>query len=177
MIRPALLLLTLTITSMMAGCVATPSPDEDGLLAGAQRVLALDFGRKVTGPRVNRLTRLPAALAGELTRPQSTLRISGNRSLATTAKGELRRGSSAGALLSQLWRSESRRRPHPIENVWPSSFDFAQNTANSIETIGSVLGPGRRPLDEIGDYTHRTDHTDDRPELSFWQRLRRRLPF
>ena len=162
---------------LTAGCVARPDHDQKGLLAGTQRVLALDFGRSVTGIRVNRLTQLPAAFAGEMQRAQPTLQMGGDRSLVTATSNELRRTSLIQARASQLWVTESKRRPHPLEGVWPSSYEFAENTANSIDTIGGMLGPSRRPLNEIGDYTHRTDHADNRPVLSLWQRLRRRLPF
>ena len=165
----------------MVSCVATPDREKKGLLAGAQRVLALDFGRRVTGhvtgPRVKRLTRLPTAVATEFRRTQDVLGLRGNRPLSATATNELRRTERIHKLGSQFLSSEVMRRPTLFEGALPTSFEFSKNTANSIDNLGQLLGPGPRPLNEIDDYTHRTDHTDRRPQSTLWQRLRRRLPF
>ena len=161
----------------MTGCVALPDREQNGLLAGTQRVLALDFGRSVTGPRVQRLTRLPTAFAGEMRRVQTSFGIASGSLLTTATTSELRRTPRIHKLGLQLLGSETKRRPHPFEGAWPSSYEFAENTANGIDTLGRLLGPTQRPLDEINDYTHRTDHADNRPVPTLWQRLRRRLPF
>lgn len=167
----------MTVIILMAGCVASPDAERKGLLTGAQRVLALDFGRKVTGPRVERLTQLPTIFAGELRRAQISLGLQKGRPLTAAATSELRRTQRIHKQGMQLLGSEMKRRPKPFEGAWPSSYDFAKNTANAIDSLGRMLGPGRRPLDEINDYTHRTDHNDKRPVPTLWQRLSRRLPF
>jgi hypothetical protein len=161
----------------MTGCVAQPDREQKGLLAGTQRVLALNFGRSVTGPRVQRLTRLPTAFAGEMRRVQTSFGIGSGSLLTTATTSELRRTQRIHKLGLQLLGSETKRRPHPFEGAWPSSYEFAENTANGIVTLGGLLGPTQRPLGEINDHTHRTDHADNRPVPTLWQRLRRRLPF
>lgn len=164
-------------TLLTTGCVAPPDQGQKGLLAGTQRVLALDFGRSVTGSRVQRLTRLPTPFAGEMRRFQTSFGLGSGSQLKTVATSELRHMQSIHKRGLQLLGSETKRRPHPFEGAWPSSYDFAENTANGIDTLGRLLGQTHRPLAEINDYTHRTDHTDNRPAPTLWERLRRRLPF
>ncbi len=174
--HPLQFLASIIVTLLMTGCVA-PDRDQKGLLAGTQRVLALDFDRSVTGPRMQRLTRLPTAFAGEMRRVQTSFGLASDSLLTTATTSELRRTQRIHKLGLQLLDSETKRRPHPFEGAWPSSNEFAENTANGIVTFGRLLGPTQRPLNEINDYTHRTDHRDNRPVPTLWQRLRRRLPF
>ena len=173
--RTTLLTCTL-LTLLVAGCVATPGRDEKGLLIGTQRVLALDFGHSVAGPRLQRLRRLPAALGGEMRRARTVIGPNSQYPIGPVATSELRRTQRVQQLGLQLLGSEAKRRPSLFQGALPTSFEFAENTANGIDTLGQLLGPGKRPFNEIDDYTHRTDHTDTRPVRTFWQRLRRRLP-
>lgn len=171
------MLTSMTVIILMVGCVASPDTEEKGLLAGTQRVLALDFGRRSAGPRIRRLTRLPTVFAGELRRAQNGLGLQKDRPLTAATTSEFRRFQRLPKQGQRLLRSELKRRPKLFEGAWPSSFEFAKNTANDIDRLGRMLGPSQRPLDEINDYTHRTDHNDKRPVPTLWQRLRRRLPF
>ncbi|MFT4512597.1 MAG: hypothetical protein ACI89X_000727 [Planctomycetota bacterium] len=175
--RSLKLLACIAVTFAVAGCVTTPDREQKGLLVGAQRVLALDFGGSAVAPRVRRLTQLPTAFAGELRRAQTSLGLGDDRPLRLAATSELRRTQRIHTSGLQFLGSEVRRRPKPFEGAWPSSYELAEDTANGIDNIGRMLGPSQRPLNEIDDYTHRTDHTDHRPVRTLWQRLRRRLPF
>ena len=151
------------LATSMVGCVARPGRDQKGLLVGPQRVLALDFGQRVTGPRLHRLRRLPKVLSGEFGRAHAALGLDEERPLTATVGDELQRTKRIYERGAEALGSEAMRRPKLFRGAWPSSFEFAQNTANGIDTLGRLLGPTRRPLGEFDDYTHRTDHTDRRP--------------
>jgi hypothetical protein len=162
--------------ALLAGCVAQPQPQESGLLAGAQRVLALDFGTKTSSSLMRDWRQMPSAFAGEFGRAQSALHLTGRDTLPGAASSELMRSKRFSSHLLRGLEAEASRRPGYPHGLWPTSFQFAQNTANSIDTIGQLLGAHRRPMSESSDYEHRTDHTDQRPELTFWERVLRRLP-
>ena len=172
--RPAAVLL---LVCGMASCIAPPPREADGLLVGAQRVLALDFSSKATGPRLKRLHRIPEALVGEMLRAKATLSIGGDHPATATLEQELLRSKSVTKQVLNLFESETKRRPSATSALWPTSFQFAQNTANGIDTMTRLIGSDRRPMSEISDRVHRTDHTNQRPELTLWQRLQRRLPW
>lgn len=171
------LLCLTTFAALHTGCVAEPRREEKGLMASAQRVLALDFGRRATGPRVRRLQRAPGFLVGELRRAETSFDLTGKSSLSSAARNELLRAKTIESRGAQLLGSEAKRRPHLFEGALPTSYEFAENTANDLDLLTRLLGPGDRPLNEIDDLTHRTDHEDKRPVKTLWQRLRRRLPF
>lgn len=153
-----------------------PHGETQGLLAGTQRVLSLDFGRQVTGPRVQRLQRLPGAFGGEMKRARHLLGIDGSHPLPRVAGDEMKRASNVSSSALTWLGSELKRRPHQIEGVVPSSLKFSRNTANSLSATMSFFGIGKRILPEMTDREHRTNHRDNRAEKTLWQRLRRRLP-
>ena len=156
--------------------MSTPSPSKKGLLASSQRVLALDFGQKVTGPRPQRLQRLPAASMGELRRAKNILGLSKGDTIPRALASEVRRTSSISQSTLKMASTELRRRPRDLERFVPSTQRFSRNTANNLDTALQLFGIGKRPMREVDDLEHRTDHQDTRPEATWWQRLRRRLP-
>lgn len=166
--------LTLTI---LVGCVAKPDRDDKGFMVSAQRVLALEFGTNAMGSRQARLTSLPSALKSEINRVNNSLGLNHEHSIGAAIGSEFRRVGRVGDLGAQFVGAELTRYPHKFGGVWPSSFEFEQNTANGLQAAVWLLGPSQHALGEISDYEHRTDHNDRRPEATFWQRLRRRLPF
>ena len=157
--------------------MATPRREDHGPLVGVQKVLALDFSSKVTGPRKRRLDHLPDAFLGELHRTNSILHLSGDHALPAAAMLDLHRSKGISDRAVQLLGSELSRRPTSTKAMWPSSFELAKNTANGFDSIGRMLGSDQYLMSDISDSMHRTDHTDRRPELTLWQRLQRRLPW
>jgi hypothetical protein len=53
--------------------------------------------------------------------------------------------------------------------------EIAARWAENLANLPAMLGLERRPIGEIDDREHRTDPHDDRPEMSFGERLLRRL--
>ena len=158
-------------TALATACVSEPTPDEQGPMVSARRILALDFSAPKTAARVDRLTELPAAMQDELLRPEAwrseerVLRDEVQR--ATAVPGQLRAGATA----------ELGRRPTAFGRMLPDLHKWEQDLADDLDLSMRLLGTSRHPMGEISDREHRTDPNDDRPELTFWQRLRRRLRF
>jgi hypothetical protein len=154
---------------LLAGCVGSPPANDRGVRISAQRLLALDFGSKVTGARIDRLTTLPAAFGDELQRP--TIWSDGNRPL----RDELRRATNLPGQLRAGARFELLRAPRRLDLLLPDLHDFEQDVADDLDQGLRLFGTGLHPLGEISDREHRVDHRDERPELTLLQRLRRRL--
>ncbi|MDA7936419.1 hypothetical protein N9B90_00600 [bacterium] len=177
MIHPHRGLVSCCALVMLTSCVAKPDRDDKGFMVSAQRVLALEFGVSAAGSRQARLTSLPSAVASEITRASKSLGQNHEHSVGSAIGSEFRRVGRVADLGAQFFGAELTRHPHKFDGVWPSSFEFEQNTADGFQTAVWLLGPSQHALGEISDYKHRTDHDDKRPEATFWQRLRRRLPF
>ena len=100
MTTPRRILASATAAALAAACVSEPTPDEQGPMVSARRILALDFSAPKTAANVDRLTGLPASLQDELLRPQAwrsegrVLRDEGKRAAAVPAAR--RRGLRAG---------------------------------------------------------------------------------
>jgi len=167
----------LLTATLLASCIAAPGREEKGLLAATQRVLALDFSSKASGPRLERLGRMPQVFAAELRRTETSLLLTDEHSTATALGHELQRSKAISGQLRRLVSSEWQRQPHATPAFWPTSFQFAKNTADSVDTAARMIGIEQPPMIEISDRVHRTDYKDERPELTFWQRLARRLPW
>ena len=165
------ILASATAAALAAACVSEPTPDEQGPMVSARRILALDFSGRKTTANVDRLTGLPATLQDELLRPEAwrseerVLRDEVQR--ATAVPGQLRAGATA----------ELGRRPTAFGRMLPDLHKWEQDLADDLDLSMRLLGTSRHPMGEISDREHRTDPADDRPELTFWQRLRRRLRF
>ena len=161
---------------LVASCVGNPDPYDKGLLPSTQRVLALDFGRQVTAQRLQQLRRLPKATGAEIGRASHVLGLDGSNPIRRIKDQEIRRTSGLTDRTLMMFGSELRRRPHELGRMLPSSHQFSRNTANNLDTALRFFGIGKQPLREINDAEHRTDHRDMRPEATWWQRIRRRLP-
>jgi len=157
--------------TLLAGCVSDAARDDRGPLRGARRLLALDSTSRDGSPRAGSLKKLPHALEDELRRP--TAWFDGPVRPARAA----RRARSAVDQLALGARSELMRRPHAPTRLLPDAQEVERDLADDLELGLRFLGPGDRPLGDISDPVHRTDHRDQRPELTLWQRLRRRLGF
>lgn len=118
------------------------------------------FGRTwaALGPELQRVERLPARAATLTTGAPSVLG-------AVPARVE-------AAIAGELARVERLRIPSPL---LPAPEAWAQQTASALSVVPYVLGLDRRPLREPSDREHRTDLHDDRPEVTFWHRIWRRL--
>lgn len=161
---------------LLPSCLNAPNREKKGLLVGTQRVLALDFGRQVTGQRVQRLRRLPSVFGGEMKRARHLLGLDGSNPLPRVAGREMKRTLNLTSRTLEAFATELRRQPHQLDGVIPSSFEFSRNTANNLDTAMRFFGIGKRIMPEITDKEHRTSHRDNRPERTLWQRIRRRLP-
>ena len=168
---PRLLAVALAAATMFGGCVTRPRHDEKGLLPTVRWILAAESGTRATGKRLGKLADTPARLRSELTRiarlPDAT----------AAASSELRRPHGLLMQVQELGWQEVRRRQSFDFGVLPRRHEFAQNLADDLDHALHLLGTGPRPLGEIDDRTHRTDHRDQSPERSLWYRLKRRLPF
>ena len=166
--RPTALLLLLVLP-LAAGCVSEPRANEKGVRISAQRLLALDFGSKTTGRRLDRLESLPAAFAKDLQRPVAW------RQSGQTVRDELRRVSTLPDKLRAGAGYELLRAPKRLDLLLPSVQEFEQSVADGLDQGLRLLGTSLHPLGEISDREPRTDHEAERPELTLLQRLRRRL--
>ena len=153
---------------LAASCVHAPSRDQAGPLASAQRLLAREFGAGVTSSRLARLSELPGTMTDELTRVSRWQH--GGRDWTS----ELRRPSGVATGLRDAAGAELSRAPS-LERAWPNLRALEQDMANDLDLVTKLIGTSLHPLGEISDREHRTDPNDQRPEQTFWQRLRRRL--
>jgi len=161
----AMLPLLLTLTA----CVAPPAPGRRDAVASAQRLLAKEFGAQTTSERLDRIAAAPGALLGSARWP--TAWSEDRRPL----QRELERATALRADLVAGAAHEAGRRPSRA-GLWRGLVtDWEQDLADDLELSMRLLATSPRPLGEISDREHRTAPTDDRPELTFWQRLRRRL--
>ena len=169
MIRPLRLLLAAALLSFTAaGCIHAPDPAARGPLSSARRLLAREFSPTVTAARVETLGEVPGALSRELTRPAKW------RLESASASETLRRAGGVAKQLAGGAAHELARRP-TLDQAIPDLRAFEQDMADDLALSMKLLGTSLHPLAETSDRRHRTDPSDDRPEATFWQRLRRRL--
>lgn len=158
------------LVATFAGCVSEPEIAERGLGASVRHLLAFEFSPGRTAERAQKLHAVSSALSHELRRPI------GLPATAAAMGTELRRTGNLLDHAGDTVRSELGRRPNAtIERLTPSRHELAQDTSDGLDLMLYLLGPSNHPLGEIDDREHRTDHRDDRPERTLWQRLRRRL--
>lgn len=162
----------LLAVTLLAACVTQPTPYKHGLVPSAKRVLARDFSARATAAQINRLRNLPKLLGTELLRAETVLSVNQNGH----AKRELMRANRIVTQATKAIDLELRRYPDNFSRFWPTRLEFSQDVANNLATAAHLIGPRKRVMQEITDQVHRTDHTDRRPELTWWQRLFRRLP-
>ena len=168
--RAPLSYVALTLALPLAtGCVSEPRAGAPAALVSAQRVLAKDFGERAASKRTGRLSALPRSFTAELERPSRWLRA------ATGIDQEARRASRAAASIRAGVASAATRHPTELGRWLLDVREFERDAAEDIQLSTRLLGTSLHPLGEISDREHRTDPTDDRPELTFWQRLKRRL--
>ncbi len=151
----------------LAACAA-PSGRLHSPVAGAQRVLAVDFAPSVLARRSQSLQRQPGHVAGEARRAEALAHVP------QAAAGEMKRVAKAPVRARSIAGDELARRPD-LTTVVPSPEELGQRVADDLGAMPAYLGIRHRPLREIDDREHRTDPDDDRPEKTLWQRLSRRL--
>ena len=154
---------------LLAGCVSEPQPGATAALVSAQRLLASEFGQRAANERTRRLSALPQALGTELERPSRWLRSSAG------IEREARRASHAATSIRAGVTAAATRHPTELDRWLLDVKAFERDAAEDLALSMRLLGTSLHPLSETSDREHRTDPTDDRPELTFWQRLRRRL--
>ncbi|MGC6489515.1 MAG: hypothetical protein ACON4Z_17855 [Planctomycetota bacterium] len=159
----------LLLLLLLSACVAPPAPDSEGALPSAQRLLAAEFGAQATAERVDRLAAAPGALLDSLRWPTAWSRER------QPLRRELGRAEALPARLQAGALAELRR--HPARPGWwrAQVLDWEQDLADDLDLSMRLLATSPRPLNEISDREHRVDPQDTRPELTFWERLRRRL--
>ena len=164
---PSAIVLLLTLTA----CAAPPEGAHNPV-AGAQRVLAVDFSPSVIARREQSIQRLPGHVAHE------AQRASRFGEIPTDATRELSRTARVPRTTSTIASSEVDRAgdiPDAVAEIVPSPEELGQRISDDIGNTPAYLGMTHRPLREIDDREHRTDPDDDRPEKTLWQRLARRL--
>lgn len=157
---------------LVVGAGACSAPDDDrrrSALQSATRVLAIDFSPQAASRRTASWSRLPAAVGNE------TARL--GDAVATTAAvaPELRRVDALQADTTSLLADELGRRPAMPDLLLPSAAEFGQDLADDLDLFTTGVFGRHRPMPEIDDVRHRTDPHDERPEASWWARIRRRL--
>ncbi len=150
---------------------AEPS-DYRSPFAKLRRVLALDFSQ---ASRQRSLDSFEKALASPWTEMQRT-----HRAIATVEDAwdaQASRIEHWPERIPGLFAAESSRLTHLRQRFpeIPLADDFANKVARNIANTTRFLGLERRPLGEPSDPEHRTDPTDDRPVMTWWQRIRRRF--
>ena len=155
--------------ALMAAC-ATPSTDaQPSPVASARRFLAAELSANALANHANQIAALPRLLGAELERVQRWPKVS--RGL----QSELRGARQIAEHLDRSARSELARRPRRLDPITPNVRDWEQDMADDLDLATRIIWASPRPLNEISDRSHRTDPRDNRDELTFWQRLRRRL--
>lgn len=152
----------------LGACAALDVPRDHSPLAGIARVLALDLSSAAASRRAVSLARVGAFATGDVRQWQPL--HTPNALLAA----EVERPRQALDDVADLAQGELARRPTVPEPLLPSGPEFGQDLADGVFVAGALVVPSW-PLPEIDDRRHRTDPQDDRPEASWWQRLRRRL--
>jgi hypothetical protein len=156
---------------LIAACTA-PTEGTHNPVAGAQRVLAVDFAPSVIARRQQALQRLPGHVAHEAHR---AARIG---DVPADAAAELTRTADIPRTASTIAGGEAARTgniPHTVAAIVPTPEEVGQRLADDLGNTPAYLGLTHRPLREVDDREHRTDPDDDRPEKTLWQRLARRL--
>ncbi len=165
---PSLPLLLVLPLLAAAACSAPDDHRRRTPLQSVARVLDLDFSARAQSRTAASLARLPGGVRHE------TQRLATLPDPASAAGREFGR---LGALTDQATRQlgdELSRRPALPDRVLPSPIAFGQALADGLVDVGGLV-VGQHPLPERDDRRHRTDPHDDRPEATFWQRLRPRL--
>lgn len=134
----------------------------------AARVLAIDFGPKAAAASARVLAGLPGAAAREAARAESAAIHFGSVAEEGARARHLATRAAACA------RDEASRRPR-LADLLPKPDAAAQALANDLGTLPTLLLCEHGPLGEITDRRHRTEASDDRPQASWLDRIRRRL--
>lgn len=138
-------------------------------LDGLSRVAALDVGPRAMHRRLASLDRVQDRVLDDLpgAAPAQAAHLLDRE--AARASRPLDHG-------EQLFARELARTP-ALPPAWlPTRSSVGQDLADGLHRVGELLLPAQL-LPERDDRRHRTDPADDRPEASWWQRLRRRLRF
>lgn len=134
----------------------------------AARVLAIDFGPRTARASARMLIGLPGAAVREAARAESAS-LHFARVAAEGARARHLATQAAACAQDEVSR-------HPrFAALLPKPEAAAQRLANDLGTLPTLLLCEHEPLGEITDRRHRTDASDDRPQASWLDRLRRRL--
>lgn len=164
---------TALLTAALAGCVGNPTFQEArSPWHKVERLLALDFSNQAAQRRRRGIERMLDLPQREMTRvPRLVTALDGAPERMT------RRAAGLPGRISRVLGGEfdrAQKLPGHLPAM-PDPDRIARTLARDVERAGHVLGLERRPLGEPSDPEHRTDPHDDRPVMSWWQRLRRRI--
>lgn len=148
------------------GAVRTP-------VQSLRRPLEPDLTTAAFAARGRRLSHVLDELTGEPGRAADLTAVPG-RLLHT----ELTRSRELPGTATKLLGGEARRAARLADGtgmLWDRLLEPEGDDTHHVTATARLLGIDRAPMGEISDRRHRTDPADDRPELSLWQRLVRRL--
>ena len=154
---------------LAAGCVSEPQPGSPDAIESARRLIVGEFRGTAGSARLRRVAALPRAVGRELRRPADWRRVTAavDREAARASQAVTRAREGVGAVFA--------RRPADIDRWLLDVHAFERDIADDLALSMRLIATSLHPLGEISDRRHRTDPRDDRPEKTFWQRLRRRL--
>jgi hypothetical protein len=159
-------LATALLAAALSGCRAPTRSTSGDPVAGAQKLLALEFSQRQLVDLEQKFDAGPGWLQREL------LRIDRTHAAKTIGNGMLRRSRRIDERAGELFARETRRRPH-VPTLYPPMTP--QRVVDGVDRTAEFLLFGHDPLGEPSDRRHRTELDDDRDEATFWQRIRRRL--
>jgi hypothetical protein len=137
----------------------------------------MDFSPRATAEQSKSLTQIPDAFAAELLRVKNGIGAKNRQTIMRGMEHEIRRTKHIASQLQDAVTSELERHPHDLDRLLPTGNSLRQDISNDLSNAVRILGPSQHALREISDRVHRTDHKDQRPELTLWQRIWRRLAF
>ena len=155
--------------ALMAACATHPGAAQNGAVGSVRRFVAAELSANAIAEQASQITALPRLLGAELERVHHWPDV------ARGLRSELRGARQISRQLYSGARAELARRPRRLDPITPNVRDWEQHMADDLDLTMRLLGTSPQPLSEISDRSHRTDPRDNRDELTFWQRLRRRL--
>lgn len=153
----------------LAACTAAEGTRPPDFVHESHRLTAVDMGLASSARRLTNLTHRLAAAPAELSRLGNLWQA---RPLVAA---ELRRGARMPAKAASLAGTDLARQPRLPTGLLRRPADYAHDLAEDLVTTAQLLQGSHHPLAEISDRRHRTSPDDDRPELSWIDRIRRRL--
>jgi hypothetical protein len=158
---------------LLAGCYAAPRLGESNTpLARVENTLARDLSTAGLLARFDNVTRHVAGLGSEFGRLQHIEPRATGLASASVAKFTAMPAKAASLGQSELGRWQREEIP---ASLTPDLDRWSRTLADRLANVPRFLGLDHLPMGEPNDLEHRTDPHDERPEATFWARVRRRL--